>query len=277
MFESLTEKLNLAFKQISNRGRLSEKDINETLKNIRIALLEADVNFKVARDFVLRLKDQLTDDLLVQGLNPSQHVIKAVDNELRATLGTFTSKLTKNPTLPSVILLVGLQGSGKTSTAAKLALYLKNQHNTLPLLVPADTKRAAATEQLITLAKTIGIPFYNLSDINATPLEISKNALKHAKINATEWVIIDTGGRTTVDTELMNELSSIKYAVNPSETLLVLDAMTGQDAVKTASELNPCSAPDGSFRTNHGNDTRNVTNEESIRKCRKQSETAFTI
>jgi signal recognition particle subunit SRP54 len=237
MFESLTEKLNVAFKQISNRGRLNEKDVEGTLKSIRIALLEADVNFKVARDFVLRLKDQLTDDLLAQGLNPSQHVIKAVDSELRAILGTYTSQLIKGPTIPNVILLVGLQGSGKTSTAAKLALYLKNQYNTLPLLVPADTKRAAATEQLMTLAKTINIPFYNSVELNATPLKISTNSLNYAKNNGTEWVIIDTGGRTTVDTDLMNELSSIKSAVNPCETLLVLDAMTGQDAVRTASEF----------------------------------------
>jgi signal recognition particle subunit SRP54 len=237
MFESLTEKLNVTFKQISNRGRLNEKDVEGTLKSIRIALLEADVNFKVALDFVLRLKDQLTDDLLAQGLNPSQHVIKAVDNELRAILGTYTSQLIKGPTIPNVILLVGLQGSGKTSTAAKLALYLKNQYNTLPLLVPADTKRAAATEQLMTLAKTINMPFYNSIELNATPLKISTNSLNYAKNNGTEWVIIDTGGRTTVDTDLMNELSSIKSAVNPCETLLVLDAMTGQDAVRTASEF----------------------------------------
>ena len=237
MFESLTEKLNLTFKQITNRGRLTEKDIDETLKSIRIALLEADVNFKVARDFVSRLKNQLTDDLLAQGLNPSQHVIKAVDNELKATLGSFTSKLSEGTTTPSVILLVGLQGSGKTSTAAKLALYLKNLYNTSPLLVPADTKRAAASDQLITLAKSIDVPFYTSNKSDGTPLEISMSALNQAKQDGTKWLIIDTGGRTTVDTELMEELQEIKKTINPCETILVLDAMTGQDAVKTASEF----------------------------------------
>tara|TARA_Y100000590_G_scaffold468086_1_gene649338 strand:+ start:25673 stop:27031 length:1359 start_codon:yes stop_codon:yes gene_type:complete len=237
MFESLTEKLNLTFKQITNRGRLTEKDIDETLKSIRIALLEADVNFKVARDFVSRLKNQLTDDLLAQGLNPSQHVIKAVDNELKATLGSFTSKLSEGTTTPSVILLVGLQGSGKTSTAAKLALYLKNLYNTSPLLVPADTKRAAASDQLITLAKSIDVPFYTSNESDGTPLEISMSALNQAKQDGTKWLIIDTGGRTTVDTELMEELQEIKKTINPCETILVLDAMTGQDAVKTASEF----------------------------------------
>ena len=237
MFESLTEKLNLTFKQITNRGRLTEKDIDETLKSIRIALLEADVNFKVARDFVSRLKNQLTDDLLAQGLNPSQHVIKAVDNELKATLGSFTSKLSEGTTTPSVILLVGLQGSGKTSTAAKLALYLKNLYNTSPLLVPADTKRAAASDQLITLAKSIDVPFYTSNKSDSTPLEISMSALNQAKQDGTKWLIIDTGGRTTVDTELMEELQEIKKTINPCETILVLDAMTGQDAVKTASEF----------------------------------------
>ena len=235
MFELLTERLNQVFRLLGNKGRLEEKDIDEALRQVRLAFLEADVNFKVVKDFNARIKERAMGSRILEGLNPAQHIIKLVHEELVTTLGGGQSKLLQSPHPPSVMMMVGLQGSGKTTTAAKLAYYLKHEGQR-PLLVAADNRRPAAIDQLITLGKQWDLPVY--ADVPSTPSrDICLKAMNHAREIAATWVIIDTAGRLQIDEEMMNELVDIKKAINPQEIILVVDAMTGQEAVNVAVEF----------------------------------------
>ncbi len=235
MFEILTEKLSKALYNLSNKGKLNEKDVDEALRQVRLALLEADVNFKVVKYFLAEVREKALTARVLESLTPGQQIIKIVNEELTAILGNEPSQLEASSVSPSVIMLVGLQGSGKTTTAAKLALHFR-QTGQRPLLVAADTRRPAAIDQLVILGKQLDIPVYSEDD-KAVPLSICRNALKRAKEMAATWVIIDTQGRLHVDDALMKELAELKAGIRPSEVLLVVDAMTGQDAVKIAEEF----------------------------------------
>jgi len=235
MFEILSEKLNKVFRSLGSRGRLTEKDIDDALRQVRLALLEADVNFKVVKDFVARVRERSIGAEVLQSLTPAQQIIKIVNEELIAILGGGQSHLVPSAHPPSVAMLVGLQGSGKTTTAAKLALHLKHSGQR-PLLVAADNRRAAAIEQLVTLGGQLDIPVYN-EDPSTASKDICAHALKKAKELAATWVIVDTAGRLHIDEALMEELAQVKKELQPNEVLLVVDAMTGQDAVRAAEEF----------------------------------------
>lgn len=235
MFEILTQKLSSVFDKLSRKGKLSEEDVDGALRQVRLALLEADVNFKVVKEFLSRVRERALTSQVLGSLTPAQQVIKIVNEELIAILGGEASRLTPASNLPSVILLVGLQGSGKTTSAAKLAFQLKRQGHR-PLLVAADTRRPAAIEQLKLLSKQHDLPLYS-EDVHVPAVTICQHALRQAKQNAVSWVIVDTQGRLHVDDEMMQELVDIKSAVGPSEVLLTVDAMIGQDAVKVAEEF----------------------------------------
>ncbi len=236
MFEVLTEKLGKIFSGLSNKGKLTEKDIDEALRQIRLALLEADVNFKVVKALLGVVREKALDARVLESLTPGQQIIKIVNQELINVLGTEVAKLKSNANPPTIVMLVGLQGAGKTTTASKLAMHLK-QSDYRVLLVAADTRRPAAIDQLKVLGKQLDIPVY-AEDTKADPVQISCNALKTAAEIAANWVIIDTQGRLHIDEVLMRELVDIKKAVKPAEILLVADAMTGQDAVNIAEEFN---------------------------------------
>ncbi len=235
MFEALSEKLNTVFRRLGNKGRLTEKDVDEALRQVRLALLEADVNFRVARDFVARIRERALKDDLLKSLSPGQQVLKITNEEMTAILGGGVSRLTPAPHPPSVILMIGLNGSGKTTTAAKLARHLK-QSGQLPVLVAADLQRPAAIQQLETLGKQVGVEVYQDGTSKPTVTVAKDGAKRAADLNA-KWAIVDTAGRFQIDDELMSELEEIKAAVSPAETLLVVDAMTGQDAVNAAREF----------------------------------------
>jgi signal recognition particle subunit SRP54 len=236
MFEILTEKLGNVLRSLNNRGKLSEKDIDEALRHIRIALLEADVNFKVVKTFLAGVREKALTATVLESLTPGQQIVKIVNEELIQLLGKAPASLATAQQPPSIIMLAGLQGAGKTTTAAKLALNFK-QTGQRPLLVAADNRRPAAIEQLVILGKQLDLPVYN-EDVKSTPLTICRNAVKKAKEMGASWMIVDTQGRLHVDEILMKELSELKMELRPSEVLLVVDAMTGQDAVKIAEEFN---------------------------------------
>ncbi len=235
MFEALSDKLSAVFKRLSGKGKLTETDVDEALREVRLALLEADVNFKVVKDFVSRVRERAIGSGILESLTPAQQVIKIVNEELIVTLGGGQQKLKHAAQPPTIILLVGLQGAGKTTTAAKLALHLR-QHGQRPLMVAADPYRPAAREQLLTLGKQLDIPVY--SDGGSSVAVICTNALKRAKEIAASVVIVDTAGRLHIDNELMNELIELNKSMHPTEVLLVADAMTGQEAVRIAEEFN---------------------------------------
>lgn len=233
MFEVLSERLESVFKRLGSKGRLTEKDVDDALREVRLALLEADVNFKVVKDFIARLRERSLGSEVLESLTPSQQVIKVVNEELTVILGGATSHLAQAPRPPTVMMLVGLQGSGKTTTAAKLALHLRSSGQR-PLLVAADLRRPAAVEQLVTLGKGLEIPVYRA---DTKPVSVCAQALKRAKELAATWVIADTGGRLHIDGAMMKEVAEIKRELKPDEVLLVVDAMTGQDAVRAAEEF----------------------------------------
>ncbi len=235
MLEVLTQKLSKVFDRLAGKGKLSEGDIDEALRQVRLALLEADVNFKVVKEFLSKVKERALGAEVLHSLTPAQQIIKIVNEELIAILGKEPSSLAPVPHPPSVALLVGLQGSGKTTTAVKLAVHLK-QEGQCPLLVAADTRRPAAIEQLKLLAEEQAIPVYS-EDAKVAPTTICAHALKEAKESAATWIIVDTQGRLHVDEVMMAELADIKSALQPSEVLLTVDAMTGQDAVRVAQEF----------------------------------------
>ena len=234
MFEVLTDRLSKVFSWLNNKGRLEEKDVDDALRQIRMALLEADVNFKVVKDFIAKVREKAVGSAVLESLTPGQQIIKIVNEELITTLGE-TSKLSQTPHPPSVILMVGLQGSGKTTSAAKLAYHLKHSGQR-PLLVAADNRRPAAIEQLVALGKQNDLPVYAESPSVASTT-ICAHAMERAKEIAATWVIVDTAGRLHIDEELMAEIVEVKKVVNPNEVLLVVDAMTGQDAVQVAAEF----------------------------------------
>jgi len=236
MFEVLTEKLSKIFSGLNNKGRLSEKDIDEALRQIRLALLEADVNFKVVKSFLAVVRGKALEANVLESLSPAQQIIKIVNEELVGILGSEPARLKASSRQPSVVMLVGLQGAGKTTTAAKLAFHLK-QTGQRVLLVAADTRRPAAIDQLKVLGNQMDIPVYH-DDIKISPVQISRDSIARAEDMAATWVIIDTQGRLHIDGPLMQELTEIKKAVAPAEILLVADAMTGQDAVNMAGEFN---------------------------------------
>ena len=235
MFENLTERLTGIFNRLSARGRLTEKDVDEALRQVRLALLEADVNFKVARDLINRVRERAVGVEALESLNPGQQVVKIVNEELTDVLTGGDSRLNPSGRPPTVLMLVGLQGSGKTTTASKLASRLK-QDGGRPMLIAADLRRPAAIEQLESLGKQLDIPVHS-EDPSSTPVKAAKAGIEQAERAGSTWAIIDTSGRLHVDDELMRELEDIRKAVSPSETLLVVDAMTGQDAVNSAQEF----------------------------------------
>lgn len=230
-FENLSEKLQNALGSLTGKGKLSEKDIDQAMREVRLALLEADVNFKVVKDFVKKVKEEALGEKVMNSLTPGQQVIKIVNEELTALMGSSESKLDLSKR-PSVIMMSGLQGAGKTTTCGKLAKKLKKDGKR-PVLVACDVYRPAAIKQLKVVGESVDVPVFTMGD-KISPVDISRAAIEHAIKNNNDVVIIDTAGRLHIDEELMDELKAINDAVNPSEILLVLDAMTGQDAVNVA-------------------------------------------
>jgi signal recognition particle subunit SRP54 len=234
VFESLSDKLGNVFRRLSSKGKLTENDVDEALREVRLALLEADVNFKVVKDFVARTKERAIGAEVLESLAPAHQVVKIVNEELVAILGGGQQKLRQASQPPTVILIVGLQGAGKTTSTAKLALHLRKGGQRV-LMVAADPYRPAAKEQLTTLGKQLDIPVYGEGK---STLDICVNAMKRARELAATTVIVDSAGRLHVDEELMNEIREVSKKLNPTEVLLVADAMTGQEAVRIAEEFN---------------------------------------
>jgi signal recognition particle subunit SRP54 len=255
MFEGISEKLGSTLKRISGYGKLSESNIQEALREVRLSLLEADVNFKVVRDFIESVKGRALGEEVIQSLTPGQQFIKIVYEELVRVLGEKSSELDLRATPPVVLMLVGLQGSGKTTTAAKLAKSIKEKYKRKPYLVPADVYRPAAIEQLKVLGGQIGVGVYDTKP-GTDPVVISKDARSTALYGGYDVVIIDTAGRLHIDEELMDELRRIKAEVAPHEILLVADAMTGQDAVNVSTRFNEVLDIDGVILTKMDGDAR---------------------
>ena len=237
MFDNLSGKFSLVFERLRKKGRITEADVDDTMREIRLALLEADVNFKIAREFISQVRAKALDLDLLKGISPGQQIIKLVNDEIITLLGTGNHELLTSKSKPNVIMLIGLQGSGKTTTAAKIAALLKKK-NESPLLVAADLRRAAAIDQLQALGSQLEIPVYAENSETLDPLNVCKNGIELARKSGHQWVILDTGGRLQTDKQLMEELKTLKTSLEPSDSLLVVDAMTGQDAVNTASEFN---------------------------------------
>ena len=236
VFESLSEKLQNALQKLKGKGKLSEKDVDMAMREVRLALLEADVNFRVVKDFIKRVKERAIGSEVMESLTPGQQVIKIVNEELTTLMGEREAKLNISSTPPTIILMCGLQGAGKTTTAGKLANNLLKQ-NKRPLLVACDVYRPAAIKQLQVVGERVGVPVFSMGDKN-NPVDIAKAAIEHGKKNNNDFIIIDTAGRLHIDDDLMEELENIEKAVNPHEILLVVDAMTGQDAVNVAETFN---------------------------------------
>ena len=230
-FENLSDKLNGVFKALRGKGRLTPSDVKQAMKEVRMALLEADVSYKVVKDFTSKVTERASGSDVLEALSPAQQVIKIVNEELCALMGKENQKLIISSKLPSVVMLVGLQGAGKTTNGAKLAGYIKKQGKR-PLLVACDVYRPAAIKQLETVGAQLDIPVFQMGQGN--PVDIAKAALEHARKHGNDIVFLDTAGRLHVDEQLMDELKNIKAAVNPAEILLVVDAMTGQDAVNAS-------------------------------------------
>tara|TARA_Y100001934_G_C12381771_1_gene792846 strand:+ start:2803 stop:4137 length:1335 start_codon:yes stop_codon:yes gene_type:complete len=237
MFESLTNKLNGVFGQLTNSGKLSEKDIDNALREVRLALLEADVDFKVAREFVKKIKERANGEKIYSSLTPGQSVIRIVRDELANILGGEVVEIKRAERPPSVIMLVGLQGAGKTTLAAKLSLHLRKKKHSV-MIAACDLQRPAAIEQIKQLGKQLNLDVYSEDPSNSNPVTVAKAAYKQAANQGIHYLILDTAGRLAINDELMNELENIRNATSPVETLLVLDAMTGQDAVRSGSEFN---------------------------------------
>ncbi|MDH3974477.1 MAG: signal recognition particle protein [Deltaproteobacteria bacterium] len=255
MFEGLTDKLNRVFKNLKGRGKLTEKDIDAVLKEIRMVLLEADVNFKVVKNFVASIRERAIGHEVLDSLTPAQQVIKIVKDEMESLLGGETAELDLGARPPVAILLAGLQGSGKTTTSAKLARLLKEERKKKVLLVPADTQRAAAITQLKKLGQDLSIEVFD-SATDMTPLDICKQAMEHARVNTFDALLIDSAGRLQIDGPLMDELKAIKEATAPVETLFVADAMTGQEAVNIATQFDESIGITGVILTKLDGDAR---------------------
>jgi len=236
MFGNLTEKLANAFKKFRNKGKLTESDVKEGMREVKLALLEADVNFKVVKEFVRTVTERAVGAAVLESLLPAQQIVKIVNEELINLMGGETPKINISPKPPTVIMMVGLQGAGKTTHAGKIARMYK-QKSKNPLLVACDVYRPAAVDQLKIVGESVGIPVFSMGT-KISPVEIARAGVEHAKKNGNDMVIIDTAGRLHIDEELMNELVNIKKHVDPAEILLVVDAMTGQDAVNVAKSFN---------------------------------------
>jgi signal recognition particle subunit SRP54 len=254
MFENLSERLERSFKILKGQGRISEINISETLKEVRRALLDADVNFKIAKQFTDTVKARALGQEVLKSVNPSQMMIKIVHDELAELMGGDKTEIDIKYN-PSVILIAGLQGSGKTTFSGKLARWVKSKKGKNPVLVAGDVYRPAAIEQLKIIGTQVEVPVYT-EEGNTNPVQIVKNSVREAKIKGYDVVIIDTAGRLAVDEEMMKEISSVKEAVNPHEILFVVDSMTGQDAVNTAKEFNDRLDFDGVVLTKLDGDTR---------------------
>lgn len=252
-FEGLADKLSAAFKKLRSKGKLTEQDVRDGMREVRLALLEADVNFKIAKEFTAKVTERAVGAEVLESLTPAQQVIKIVNEELTALMGGEQSKINMASKPPTVILLCGLQGSGKTTHAAKLAYMFKKQGHR-PLLVACDVYRPAAIKQLQVVGEKAEVPVFEMG--NGDPVEIARAAVAHARDHGSDLVIIDTAGRLHVDTELMDELKRMKAKVEPNEILLVVDAMTGQDAVNVASSFNEALGIDGVILTKLDGDTR---------------------
>ncbi len=254
MFENLSDRLDRSFKLLKGQGRITEINIAETLKDVRRALLDADVNYKIAKTFTDRVKEKALGADVVKSVKPGELMVKIVHDELAQLMGgeSVDVNIKLNP---AVILVAGLQGSGKTTFSGKLANFLKTKRSKTPLLVAGDVYRPAAIEQLKVLGEQISVPVYTEED-NKNPVKIARNAIRHAKKEGLDLVIIDTAGRLAIDEDMMNEISAIKKEVNPSEILFVVDSMTGQDAVNTAKEFNNRLNFDGVVLTKLDGDTR---------------------
>lgn len=253
MFETLTAKLETVFKKLRGRGVLKEDDVKEALREVRLALLEADVNFKVVKDFISRLQERAVGEEILRSLTPGQQVIKIVNEELTSLLGGGQAKLHLSANPPTVIMLMGLQGSGKTTTAGKLGMLYKKEGRRV-MLVPADTQRPAAVQQLLTIAKQSGLDAF--SSTEKDPVAICRAAVHHAERSLYEIVILDTAGRLQIDEPLMEELKRIKAGVKPHHVLFVADAMTGQEAVNIAEKFNTSIGFDGVVLTKLDGDAR---------------------
>ena len=254
MFENLSDRLERSFKILKGEGKITEINVAETLKDVRRALLDADVNFKVAKSFTDTVKQKAMGMNVLTAVKPSQLMVKIVHDELAELMGGEATEL-KLDGHPSIILMSGLQGSGKTTFSGKLANMLKNKNHKKPLLVACDVYRPAAIEQLKVVGEQVGVPVYT-EDGNKNVVEIALHGIQEAKAKSYDVVIIDTAGRLAVDEEMMNEIASLKETVKPNETLFVVDSMTGQDAVNTAKEFNDTLDFDGVVLTKLDGDTR---------------------
>ena len=254
LFGGLAERLNHIFSKLTKRGKLTELEIRTAMREVRVALLEADVNLKVAKQFIADVSEKAVGQEILSSLNPAQQVIKIVNDELIELMGSKNAKLEVSPRLPTVIMMCGLQGAGKTTLCGKLALHLKKQGKR-PLLVPGDVYRPAAIDQLKIVGETVNVPVFTMG-AKISPVEIAKAGIEHARKNGHDMVFIDTAGRLHIDEELMGELVKIKETVNPTEILLVVDAMTGQDAVNVAKSFNDLLDITGVVLTKMDGDTR---------------------
>ena len=254
-FEGLADRLQQTMQIIRGKGKVSEADVKEMMREVRLALLEADVNFKVVKDFVKRVSERAVGQDVMKSLTPGQQVIKVVQEELTELMGGEQSKIAVANKPPTVIMMVGLQGAGKTTTTGKLANLLRKKHNRKPMLVAADIYRPAAIKQLETLGKQLDMPVFSLGD-QVSPVEIAKQAIAKAKEDHHDYVLIDTAGRLHIDEELMDELAKVKEVAKPDEIFLVVDAMTGQDAVNVAQSFHEQLGLTGVVLTKLDGDTR---------------------
>lgn len=254
IFEGLSDKLQGALGKLKSKGKLTEKDVKDAMREVKLALLEADVNFKVVKDFIKKVQERCVGQEVMTSLTPAQHVIKIVNEELTSLMGDVQSKVMISSKPPTIIMMVGLQGAGKTTTSGKLGNYLKKQGKK-PLLVACDVYRPAAIKQLQVVGEKLDIPVFNMGD-KESPVNIAKAGLSHAIKNNHDLVIIDTAGRLHIDETLMDELKSIKSEVKPHEILLVVDSMTGQDAVNVSESFDEALGLDGVILTKLDGDTR---------------------
>ena len=253
-FEGLSEKLNAAFKRLRGKGRLTENDVREAMREVRLALLEADVSYKVVKEFVATVTERSVGTDVLDSLTPAQQVVKIVSEELTNLMGGGTAKLAFANNGPTIVMMVGLQGAGKTTTTAKLAGYMKKFHSKRPLLAACDVYRPAAIEQLKVVGGQLGLPVFE--EGQGDPVKIAENALRYARDHGNDLVFLDTAGRLHVDEALMDELKRMKAAVHPNEILLVVDAMTGQDAVNAAKAFDDALGIDGVLLTKLDGDAR---------------------
>lgn len=254
-FENLSEKLGAALKKLKGKGVVTEKDIKESMREIKLALLEADVNYKVVKDFIGNVSERAVGADVLESLTPGQQIIKIVNDELAKLMGSDSARIEFAKKPPTIVLMAGLQGAGKTTFCAKLAGFMRKKHNKRPLLVACDIYRPAAVKQLEVVGKQIDVPVFQMGT-QVSAVSIATAALEHAKHHGNDFVIIDTAGRLHIDDDLMQELEDIKAAVNPDEILLVIDAMTGQDAVNIAESFNARLEISGVVMTKLDGDTR---------------------